>query len=273
MESEMFEQKYDMTKEENVFLAKRNIVDSIWKAANLEGIAVTYPETNEIFEGRTVAGFTLNETKAINNLKHAWQFILENTDLNIDIQLLRHLNGLIGAEGVVLGAGIIREFDVIIGGTEGRPDIPDYDGMVKRLREISEIESATERGLGLFCEICRGQWFSDGNKRTAQLAANMVLIDNGCGILVVPQKYDRAFRDELLKYYESGIKESLMRLLYDVALDGADFTRQRAHGVEPAFKATEKGQSLDERSVRASKDSARQRFSAGDTGRNNSARF
>lgn len=37
--------KFNLTREQNVFVAKRNIVDYIWKSANLEGIDVTYPET------------------------------------------------------------------------------------------------------------------------------------------------------------------------------------------------------------------------------------
>ncbi len=36
------EAKYHMTREENIFVAKRNIVDYIWKSARLEGLAVTY---------------------------------------------------------------------------------------------------------------------------------------------------------------------------------------------------------------------------------------
>ena len=31
----MLKDKYDMTMQENIFYAKRNIVDSIWKSANL----------------------------------------------------------------------------------------------------------------------------------------------------------------------------------------------------------------------------------------------
>ena len=34
----MLKDKYYMSTEENVLYAKRNIVDSIWKSANLEGI-------------------------------------------------------------------------------------------------------------------------------------------------------------------------------------------------------------------------------------------
>lgn len=46
--------KYNMTMEENILYAKRNIVDSIWKSANLEGITVTFLETQAIFDGANV---------------------------------------------------------------------------------------------------------------------------------------------------------------------------------------------------------------------------
>lgn len=42
--------KFNLTQEQNIFLAKRNIVDSIWKSANLEGITITFPETQVIYE-------------------------------------------------------------------------------------------------------------------------------------------------------------------------------------------------------------------------------
>ncbi len=37
--TDMFEKKYSMTQEDNVFWAKRNLVDYIWKSANLEAIS------------------------------------------------------------------------------------------------------------------------------------------------------------------------------------------------------------------------------------------
>lgn len=37
------ENKFRLTVEENIFVAKRNIVDYIWKSARLEGINVTFP--------------------------------------------------------------------------------------------------------------------------------------------------------------------------------------------------------------------------------------
>ena len=42
--------KFNLTVEENIFIAKRNIVDYIWKSARLEGINVTFPQTYAIIE-------------------------------------------------------------------------------------------------------------------------------------------------------------------------------------------------------------------------------
>lgn len=38
------ENKYNMTKVDNIFFAKRKLVDNIYKSANLEGIAVTFAD-------------------------------------------------------------------------------------------------------------------------------------------------------------------------------------------------------------------------------------
>lgn len=82
------ENKFNLTREQNVFIAKRNIVDYIWKSANLEGIRVTYPETQAIYDGGVVTGLTVDNIIAINNLNYAWQFILENTGIEYDYKVL-----------------------------------------------------------------------------------------------------------------------------------------------------------------------------------------
>ena len=42
------ENKYNMTQEQNIFLAKRNLVDNIYSNARLEGINITFPQTKTI---------------------------------------------------------------------------------------------------------------------------------------------------------------------------------------------------------------------------------
>ena len=50
----MIQDKFSMEQQDNIFYAKRNIVDSIYSQSKLEGIAVTFPDTQEIYEGRSV---------------------------------------------------------------------------------------------------------------------------------------------------------------------------------------------------------------------------
>ena len=84
--------KYNMSLEENIFVAKRNMVDSIWKSANLEGIAVTYPETEIIIEGMAVQNMYIKDINSVVNLKHAWNFLLENVEYPIDLGYLCKLH-------------------------------------------------------------------------------------------------------------------------------------------------------------------------------------
>lgn len=96
----MIKDKYNMTQEQNIFLAKRNIVDCIWKSANLEGIAVTFPETQKIYDGGNISHLRVDEIVTINNLKHAWQFILSTIDSDINLKYISSIHSLVGSNVV-----------------------------------------------------------------------------------------------------------------------------------------------------------------------------
>ena len=128
------ENKFNLTKEENVFIAKRNVVDYIWKSANLEGIGVTYPETQAIYDGGIVNGLTVDHIIAINNLKYAWQFILEDNEMSYHFTLLCQLHKLV-CDKLVLdqNLGKIRTTPVNIGGTTWHPMFPIESQIIEEL--------------------------------------------------------------------------------------------------------------------------------------------
>jgi DNA-binding XRE family transcriptional regulator len=64
--------------------------------------------------------------------------------------------------------------------------------------------------------------FWDGNKRTAMLAANRILIRAGAGILLIPDRSMAAFSSQLSAFYESGDPGELERFLYSEALFGME---------------------------------------------------
>ena len=216
--------KYSLEKEQNVFLAKRNIVDTIWKSANLEGIAVTFPETQQIYDGGNVAHLRVDEIVIINNLKHAWQFLFSTLDADIDFNYISSINSLVG-NNVIEAPGKIRVYEVKMAGTEWIPKIPYISDIEKLIKEINSIENDTERIITFMCKLMKLQLFNDGNKRTAMLIANHELIKNGRGIISVSQDNKVEFGTKLISYYEDEEKlQDLIEFIYNKCLYGIEKT-------------------------------------------------
>lgn len=226
------ENKYSMTVEENIFVAKRNLVDYIWKSANLEGIAVTYPQTEVIFDGLSVNGMRINDINAIVNLKHAWQFTLENIDYPLDLRYLSQINKLVGEYNIVPLAGTLRTSDVNMGGTDWKPELPNREEIEKNMNDIFKIENVTDRALTMMLYLMRTQPFYDGNKRTAMMAGNQIMIQNGVGIISVPIKHQEKFRDMLIKFYETNDMSNIKAFLYDNCIDGIHFPKTKENEKE-----------------------------------------
>ena len=217
--------KFNLTREQNVFVAKRNIVDYIWKSANLEGIDVTYPETQVIYDGGVVNGLTVDNVIAINNLKYAWQFILENEGIEYDFKALCHLHKLTCDKLVLDGnLGRLRTTPVSIGETSWKPQFPVESQIKEELEQLlnQPEKSKTEIAIEVMLWIMRKQMFIDGNKRVGMLFANKIMIDNGCGIITIAQENQQTFFEKLINYYESGDNTDLKQWIYETSIDGID---------------------------------------------------
>lgn len=215
--------KFSLTKEQNIFVAKRNIVDYIYKSARLEGIHVTFPETQSIFDGIGVNGVKVEDIIKINNLKRAWQFMLDTLDRLTDFDYLCRLNTIIGSEGSIYGAGKIRAYDVKISGTNWQPQIPfEYD-VRNEMADILKMKSKTERAITLMLWGMRRQIFIDGNKRTSMMISNKEMINHGCGIISIPNEKIKSFYDLLIKFYETNNMEKIKNFVYENCIDGLNF--------------------------------------------------
>ena len=218
------EPKYHMTQKENVFLAKRNIVDYIWKSANLEGIGVTYPDTQAIYNGMSVSGYTIEDINAVNDLKYAWQFLLEHMNEKIDLAFIKKVHTLLG-KYTVINAGILRQYEVRIGGTDWTPELPDENKAESEIQYILDSNtSPLDKALDMTLYLMRAQLFYDGNKRIAMLIGNKIMIENGQGILSVIQKDIKEFYKLLVSYYETNQNSELKQFLYDNCIDGMNFS-------------------------------------------------
>ncbi len=203
----IMKQKYYMTKEENIFVAKRNIVDCIWKLARLADIDVSYPDVDSIVYGGRAPGIMVDDIIAVNNMKHAWWYILDNVDEQMNIAHICSLHDVID--------GMLRNTVV-----------SDENQVKQEISDVLAIENTTDRAITLMLYLMRKQLFIDGNKRTSMLAGNQVMISNGCGIISVPIECQREFKKLLVQFYESGNMDEIKAFVYENCIDGIDFMQQ-----------------------------------------------
>lgn len=129
------------------------------------------------------------------------------------------MNTIVGA-GLIKEPGQLRQSEVSIGGTTWKPELPNYDTAKQTIAQILEEEPGQERALKMFVTLCRSQLFYDGNKRTAQIVANKMLIADGAGVLAIPVPHKREFENLLVDFYETGEEGKLVGFLDEKAMDG-----------------------------------------------------
>lgn len=188
----------------NIAFARVNMKSNIYDQAVLEGVATSFPQTEEIIDNGKVSGMTATDVQKILNLKHAWEFILDKDVIasKSDYYMLSYIARLVN-EGFFAEGGRIRGVPVTIGGSSYIPPIPNEIDIKDEIREITEEKADVIDTAIKLCLYCmKTQIFLDGNKRASVIFANHYLISHGGGFLVIPEKEVPEFKNLLVKYYE-----------------------------------------------------------------------
>ena len=217
----VFQDKYKLTAQQNLFLAKKKWDENVYCGMKMENRAVTFPQTQTILNGVNVPNVQLDDIQAILNMRDAWKFLLGTVSEPVTFDYWCKLNEYI-ARNEALEWGKLRTGSVGISGTDYEPPIPDKDKTVAELEEIlkNADASTTDKALAAFTWGARGQFFWDGNKRTSLMLANKILILGGAGIMTITDKFMEQFNGLLLDFYNTGESEALKKFLYDNAIQG-----------------------------------------------------
>ena len=212
--------KYNMSLEDNIFFAKRKLVDNIYKSANLEGIAVTFADTYAFMNNVNTGNISVDDMLKLKGLKDGWEYVINHVNEELTIDFIKKIHFEVCKGQNIHPLGEFRDKGVGITGTSWRPKLPsecDYD---KELKEILNNKNKLEKCIDLFCWIQRCQMFLDGNKRVANLVANKEMIKNGQGIIAVPVEKIGNYLTKLTIYYETGDNTKLKEWLYENCIDG-----------------------------------------------------
>lgn len=213
--------KYNLTLEQNVFLAKRNIVDNIYANARMEGVNVTFPQTQTILQGVNVPNLKIDEIQVILNLRDAWNYVINNIKEKLDLNFICKINEFV-ARNESIEWGTLRTGKVSISGTNYIPDIPELDEVKENINKILKLQNSTDRAIEYMLFGMREQLFWDGNKRTSMIVANKIMIESGAGIIKVSDEYLEEFNRLLSEFYTTGEKEKIKEFLFKNCIDGIE---------------------------------------------------
>lgn len=212
--------KYHLTPEQSIFLAKKLLDSTIYCGMKMENRAVTFPQTKTILNGVNVPGVQLDDIQAILNMRDAWRYLFSTIDEPVTLDYMCKLNEFI-ARNEALVWGKLRTGRVGISGTDYEPPVPSYEDAESALSEIMGKDATpTQKALEAFVWGTRGQLFWDGNKRTSLTLANKIMVSAGVGILTISDKHMEQFNVLLLDYYNTGEADALKDFMYKNAIQG-----------------------------------------------------
>ena len=185
---------------------ERLIIELSWKSSKIEGNTYTLLDTeNLIRKNQAAAGKTREETQMILNHKTAFDFIRANKGDFRDITRagLEALHAIL-VKNLKVNTGF-RKKPVGVLGSIYRPLDNIYqiaEAVEILLAKISTIASPYAKAFLALFGLAYIQPFEDGNKRTARLLANAILLAHDLAPLSYRSVVENDYREAVLVFYE-----------------------------------------------------------------------
>jgi len=164
---------------------ERLAIDLSWKSSQIEGNTYSLLETERLLkEKETAAGKTKEEAIMLLNHKDALDFIIENDDyLNpLTVSKIEDIHSILTKELAV--ERNLRKRRIGISGTNYKPldnEFQILEALKNTCDVINSKENIFEKALLALVLISYIQPFMDGNKRTARIVSNAILMNyNHC---------------------------------------------------------------------------------------------
>jgi len=185
---------------------ERLAIDLSWKSSQIEGNTYTLLETERLLrEKETASGKTKEEAVMLLNHKDALDFIIEHDDyLNpLTVSKVEDIHSILTKELAV--ERNVRKRRVGISGTNYKPLDNEFQ-IMEALRNscdvINKKEIIFEKALLALVLISYIQPFMDGNKRTARIVSNAILMNHNYCPLSFRTVDSIDYKKSMLLFYE-----------------------------------------------------------------------
>lgn len=221
--------KYHMTANQNKRLAKQNLTRLVYTNSRFEGLTTTLPQTQTIIDGFGVDGVSIDDINTIVQLKRGWQYIINDPE-PLTFDKMKSINKIVALHDALEPGEIRTGTSQVILASDNTytPSIPNEAKEKEYFEELMNKDaSTTDKAITLMYHNMRNQIFWDGNKRSATLAANKVMIDGGAGLINVPLDKWGKWNELISVYYRTNEMGKIKEWTYDNGIQGIDLERKR----------------------------------------------
>lgn len=194
-------------------------IDLSWKSSQIEGNTYSLLETERLLkEKQTASGKTKEEAVMLLNHKDALDFILDEPDYlkELTVARIEEIHALLTKElGVERN---IRHRRVGITGTNYTPLDNEFqirEALEDSVRLINSKSNIFDKALLALVLLSYIQAFTDGNKRTARIVSNGILIANGYCPISFRTVDSIDYKKAMLVFYEQNNISAFKRIFID----------------------------------------------------------
>ena len=185
---------------------ERLVVELSWKSSKIEGNTYTLLDTEKlILENKEAPGHTHSEAQMILNHKDAFTFVRENTAFfqTLSRAHIEELHSIL-VKDLKVGPGLRERVVGIIGSVYQPLDNVHQvrEGLEALTAAVERVETPYAKALTALLGVSYLQPFEDGNKRTARLLANAILLAYGRAPLSYRSVEESEYREAMLVFYE-----------------------------------------------------------------------
>ena len=198
---------------------ERYIIELAWKSSKIEGNTYTLLETESLIkQGKEAEGKTHQESMMILNHKEAFKLILEHREdfiklINRDLFELHNVL----TKDMDISSGI-RKQAVGITGTAYTPLVHEWElkiALEKMIKLVNETKFPLEKALLISVLLAYIQPFADGNKRSARMLANAILLAHDYFPLSYRSVDENEYKQAMIVFYETGNIFNIKRMFID----------------------------------------------------------
>jgi Fic family protein len=198
---------------------ERLAIDLSWKSSQIEGNTYSLLETERLLkEKETASGKTKDEATMLLNHKDALDFILDHQDFvkPLTIARIEDLHSIL-IKDLNVGRNI-RKRRVGISGTNYKPLDNEFQ-IREALQSLCDLvngkTSVFEKALLVLVLISYIQPFEDGNKRTARIISNAILMNEGYCPISFRTVNSIDYKKAMLIFYEQNNINPFKRIFMD----------------------------------------------------------